>query len=222
MCIYCGTNKYRKIYESHFGPIPKDEDGHSYEIHHIDGNRNNNSLENLQCVSIQEHYDIHYGQGDWAACSKLAARMKMPPKIISMLSTLSNNERVKNKTHNFLGDNNPSHRRVEEGTHNLQGNGSLQRNVQEERVRNGTHHFLGGTLQKRLARKRIEDGSHHFLSGDRQRELAMQQLQENRHNFTKPWKCEYCHKSGKGIGMYNKWHGKNCKKAIIKREESEN
>jgi hypothetical protein len=33
---------YRKIYEQNFGPIPKDGDGRSYDVHHIDGNRNNN------------------------------------------------------------------------------------------------------------------------------------------------------------------------------------
>ena len=37
---------YRKIWETHNGEIPKDTDGRSFEIHHIDGNRNNNSIEN--------------------------------------------------------------------------------------------------------------------------------------------------------------------------------
>ena len=42
MCIYCGTDKYRKIYEQHHGPIPIDESGRTYDIHHIDGNHFNN------------------------------------------------------------------------------------------------------------------------------------------------------------------------------------
>lgn len=53
------TNIYRKIYESHYGPIPIDETGRTYEIHHIDGNSENNDISNLKCVSIQEHYNIH-------------------------------------------------------------------------------------------------------------------------------------------------------------------
>lgn len=85
MTIYTGKN-YRKIYEQHHGPIPKDKDGRSYEIHHIDGNRDNNDPNNLQCVSIQEHYDIHYSQGDWAACLVMAGRMKISPKQKSELS----------------------------------------------------------------------------------------------------------------------------------------
>ena len=47
MNIYSETN-YRKIYEQHYGPIPKDTDGRSYEIHHIDGNHNNNDINNLR------------------------------------------------------------------------------------------------------------------------------------------------------------------------------
>ena len=61
MSIYTGNN-YRKIYESHFGPIPKDDQERSYEIHHIDGNRKNNDPSNLQCLTIQEHYNIHFNQ----------------------------------------------------------------------------------------------------------------------------------------------------------------
>jgi hypothetical protein len=57
---------YRKIYEKIKGPIPK-----GYEIHHIDGNHNNNDIDNLKCVSIQEHYEIHKKQGDWGACRKI-------------------------------------------------------------------------------------------------------------------------------------------------------
>jgi len=34
MSIYRKTN-YRKIYEDHNGPIPVDEDGRTYEIHHL-------------------------------------------------------------------------------------------------------------------------------------------------------------------------------------------
>lgn len=74
---------YRKIWETTNGTIPKDEFGRSYEIHHKDGNRENNELENLICVTIQEHYDIHYKQGDYGACVMIAKRMDMPPEYLS-------------------------------------------------------------------------------------------------------------------------------------------
>lgn len=54
---------YRRIYEHHFGPIPK-----GYHIHHKDGNHSNNEPENLMCVTAQEHFRIHYDQKDYGAC----------------------------------------------------------------------------------------------------------------------------------------------------------
>jgi DNA-binding NarL/FixJ family response regulator len=50
---------YRKLWETHYGPIPKDNMGRTFDIHHIDGNRKNNKIENLICVSLEDHYKIH-------------------------------------------------------------------------------------------------------------------------------------------------------------------
>lgn len=68
---------YRKIWEKINGPIPVDELGRSYEIHHIDGNRSNNSIENLMCISIQDHYDIHKNKGEDAAAWLIGQKMKL-------------------------------------------------------------------------------------------------------------------------------------------------
>ncbi len=94
MCIYCTTNNYRKIYEHHNGPIPVDEDGRTYEIHHIDGNRANNDPSNLLCVSIREHYDIHFSQGDLGACWAIASRMRLSPEHISELARQQNKQQI--------------------------------------------------------------------------------------------------------------------------------
>ena len=54
---------YRKIYESHYGKIPN---GH--HIHHMDGNPFNNDISNLQCVSPEEHAEIHKNEfTKWAS-----------------------------------------------------------------------------------------------------------------------------------------------------------
>lgn len=132
---------YRKIYEENHGPIPKDDNGRSYEIHHIDGSRENNSLENLMCVSIQEHYNIHFKQEDYNACILILERMCLTSDEIaekareialkqledgthnfSKLDFQKRNaiRRVNDGTHHWLGKRNPSHRRVQEGTHNFQ------------------------------------------------------------------------------------------------------
>lgn len=59
--IFINMN-YRKIWENTYGPIPKDPKGRTFDIHHIDGNRNNNNIENLVCLSIEDHYKIHLRQ----------------------------------------------------------------------------------------------------------------------------------------------------------------
>jgi hypothetical protein len=48
-----GVN-YRKIWEQVNGPIPV-----GYHIHHKDGNPYNNSIDNLECLSAEEHMKIH-------------------------------------------------------------------------------------------------------------------------------------------------------------------
>lgn len=102
MCIYCGTTKYRKIYENHYGPIPKDEKGRSYHIHHIDGNRKNNTPSNLQALSVQDHYNVHLAQKDHAACLRLGALLELTAEEMSAHSKKCQLDRVKNGTHPWI------------------------------------------------------------------------------------------------------------------------
>jgi len=80
-------SKHREIWKRHFGEIPKDNDGRSYEVHHKDGNRNNNDINNLMCISIQEHYDVHHRQGDWGAVALISKRMGLPIDYMSKIQT---------------------------------------------------------------------------------------------------------------------------------------
>jgi len=73
---------YRKIWEKYNGPIPLDEFGRKFDIHHIDKNRNNNSIHNLVALSIQEHYDAHYKQRDWNACILIRKRLTLTQQEI--------------------------------------------------------------------------------------------------------------------------------------------
>ena len=77
---------YRKIYIENYGPIPKDSEGRAYHIHHIDGDRKNNDPKNLVALSLQEHYDVHYAQGDWAACRSLSSYMNISVEEKSRLA----------------------------------------------------------------------------------------------------------------------------------------
>jgi hypothetical protein len=72
---------YRKIWEEYYKQaIPKDDKGRSYEIHHIDGNRANNSIENLLCVSIEEHWRVHISRGEMGAANLIAKRFNQAYK----------------------------------------------------------------------------------------------------------------------------------------------
>jgi len=80
---------HRKVWIDAYGKIPKDDTGRTYEIHHIDLNHKNNQLENLQCVSIEEHFQIHKSRGDWGAGAAIARRMKVSVDIQYELNKLA-------------------------------------------------------------------------------------------------------------------------------------
>ncbi len=123
---------YRRIWERINGPIPHDDMGRPYEIHHIDGDRSNNSINNLLCVSIIEHLKIHEQQGNVGACIAIRLRMGQDLSLLRVLasewSKESNRARLANGTHNFITE---QHR-----TNNKQ--------VQRDLITSGNHHFCRG------------------------------------------------------------------------------
>lgn len=131
----------------------------------------------------------------------------------------NNKKRLENGTHIFLNKDfqkEKARKLIEDGTHpvfNLhkdwtcercgfkgRGNGQYNQHIKskkcldffkpketsKDRVNNGTHNFLGSALQK----KRVGDGTH------------PSQI---------PWTCEVCGKSGKGKGIFTRFHGTNCR-----------
>lgn len=177
---------YRKIYEETYGPIPTDEFGRTYDIHHKDGNRNNNCPTNLVALSIQEHYDTHYAQGDHAACLILSYRLGISKEDKSKLASESNRRRSANGTNPFCG---PliNKKKIKDGTHPWIG-GEVSRRNALKLVEEGRHPFSGGKIQSESNAKRIQEGNHNFLGGHIQRK----QLAEGTHNFQKRVKCPMC------------------------------
>jgi hypothetical protein len=219
---------YRKIYEQSHGPIPK-----GYHIHHKDGNHANNHIDNLQCVSPEEHYRIHESQGDYGACWALyrTGHLNISQEERSRISKLLQEKKVEEGNHNFLKLNTSERareinlRRVENGTHNFLG-GEFQRETQLKKVRNGTHHFLDGEVQRKRQLERVQNGSHPFLTDEHREncskriksryENGMHPIQTGNHHFIKnnPSKikkvCPHCNKEAGGSN-YKRWHGDNCK-----------
>lgn len=49
-----GKRLHRIVWEYHNGPVPK-----GYHIHHVDGDRSNNNIENLTCITARDHESQH-------------------------------------------------------------------------------------------------------------------------------------------------------------------
>lgn len=179
-------NEYSKVYVKHYGTLPVDEYGRSYEIHHIDGNPNNNQINNLMAVSIQEHYDIHYKQGDLAACLIMSERMNISPEERSALARDFQLKRTAEGKHHFLG-------------------GKIQRDLARRLVDAGTHNLLGGKIQSESNQRRLKAGTHHLLGS----ENNLNRVKAGTHGSQKKKECPYCHKVVDAIN-YGRWHGDNC------------
>lgn len=226
MCIYCGTKNYRKIYENHHGPIPREGNGRSFEIHHRDGNHSNNDPNNLVALTLQEHYDIHYAQGDYSACLLMKhQRMVKTPEEISEIAKKRNKamyargdhpfqdrewarartqKTIEAGIHNFLGgkiQSQNNQRRVKNGTHHWLGKGHDCSKRQKEKVNSGTHNLLrkpdGSSIGKDISKRLVQEGTHHLLGPDSPTQ--------------KQWSCIHCGKCGKGLSNFSRWHGDNCK-----------
>ena len=137
--------------------------------------------------------------------------------------------RVKEGTHNFLGNKNPNldgrnaKQAMKNGTHN-----SITNNPSTINAQNGTHHWQNGkspNYEGKLNKKLIEEGRHNFLGKETNQKRIdagthnfvgsaanLKMLAEGRHPSQRKMKCS-CGKSV-SVGMYKRWHGDNCKQKV--------
>lgn len=224
----CKTKvNYRKIYEQHYGPIPHDNQGRSFEIHHIDGNRNNNDISNLRAVSLEDHYNIHKMQGDWAACLLIAAKLKLSGEQIREIARNNNlkqladgihpfqsekvkamsRQRVINGTHNWLDSKTQretAKKRLAHSTHEQRSEAAKKR--QKALVEKGTHQFLGGNIGRAANFTRLSNGTHNLLGPG----LNKKRMDEGTHNILIRHTCPYCNRTANGPN-YSRWHGDKCR-----------
>lgn len=115
---------YRKIWEdANNKKIPE-----GYEIHHIDGDNTNNAPENLMCVSIEQHLEIHESQNDWDACQAILMRMDRTEETIAKIRKAASNHQRK---------------LLKEGTHNFQMSKERRRQISQETIAKRETAFLG-------------------------------------------------------------------------------
>jgi hypothetical protein len=198
MCIYCGTEKYRRIYENHYGKIPKEPNGRSYEIHHVDGNHNNNDPINLIAVTLQEHYDIHLFQKDYAACVLIGRKLGVDPETLAKLNRQQNKLRVLNGTHHLLG-------------------GEIQKRSSQVRAQKG---ILGFQNQENLTKankerdkiiqQKIKEGSWILQNKEFHKKHVREQIERGLHCSQKKITCIHCN-NVMDSANYNRSHGENCK-----------
>jgi hypothetical protein len=191
---------YRKIYEEHYGSIPTDDTGRTYEIHHIDGNHSNNSPSNLKAVTIEEHYEIHKANGDWSACLLISSRMKVSAEKKSELSRLAALKRLAEGTHHyrdpeFISRNIERQKKlIEEENHPFQQEEikeltrNIAREVQNERIKTGVHQFLQTDVREKAkiastdAQNRlIVEGKHIFQDETLRKKWTEEQINNGTH-----------------------------------------
>lgn len=189
-----------KEWKKHFGEIPKDKDkdGRSYEVHHLDGDISNNSIDNLICISIDEHYELHKNQGDYNAAVLIAFRMKIKPEDIADTARKGTMKRILAGTHNFQDPNFPR---------------SLYHNI-------GFVVALDTRTNVLVRASKEEFDQHDYYVGANTGRKQKTVHGNRGHNKGKNWtqkqkrentvECPYCHKSGDASGMM-RWHFENCK-----------
>jgi uncharacterized protein YeaC (DUF1315 family) len=67
------------------GPIPIDEYGVTFDIHHADFNPNNNDPSNWIALSVADHYAVHRENKDWYSALLISYRLKKKPDDMALV-----------------------------------------------------------------------------------------------------------------------------------------
>ena len=90
------------------------------------------------------------------------ATQKLEQKWLNMRPDIKNNLRYYNMTN--------------------QAGGGFDREIQLNRIRNGTHHFLGGAIQRESNKRRVKEKRHNFTS-EHAKKCAIARVTSNTHHF---------------------------------------
>lgn len=153
---------YRQKYELFFGKTPK-----GCHVHHIDGNKNNNHILNLIRLTDEDHWLVHFYQGDPVAINrkfvsgaseagKKGGLAKKPNKRKGQkrfdYEIEAINYGIQNKRRTYFGENNP-----------FFGKKHSQKTL--EKFKSKTFSDETKTLMSLAAKKRLKDPTKHPMFG---------------------------------------------------------
>jgi len=104
-------------------------------------------------------------------------------------------KQVDDGTHNFVGDDNPSRKKVKNGTH---------------------HFFTGSAIRDSLndvQRNLVKNGNHYWQSDEHSAETSRRTselIEKKNHPFGKETVCPHCDKKGQ-VAVMKRWHFEKCK-----------
>ena len=128
--------KKKRKYGPNYRALKKEWNPKGFDIHHIDGDKNNDSLENLQIVTPEEHWQIHFNQLEEArkigceesirfnamSCNGLNAMHRLKRPVRGYTFSKEHIENIRNKVvsdetrrrisknhHDVSGENNPNY-----------------------------------------------------------------------------------------------------------------
>lgn len=171
------VNKYRKIWIEKYGEIPLDLDGRSYHIHHIDRDRNNNSIENLKCLSPVDHFIEHFNAGEYHMAYAIAIKYldKDEQNWFGGLSSLAK-----------LAANTRNNAAI--GFRNKELFNRIMKE-QKRKIENRLFHLQKGDIQSRTNKRLVLSGKHNFQTNEnklRVKERNQRQLKDGTHPFKRP------------------------------------
>lgn len=185
-------------------------------VHHIDGNHNNNTPSNLVAITAKEHYNIHFQQGDYAACILLASAAEIDQTELAEIQHMHgiscrdrklgfHSEHFDRKAHiaEIWKNHKPGRKPVTNGV---------------DTIRLKTDDDVMSFLQENPAwRRGVPDSSKKGLSKSKKRltseearRISQERINKGIHNFQIESTCPVCGKKGKGP-MMKRWHFNNCK-----------
>jgi DNA-binding transcriptional regulator YiaG len=202
-------SNYRKLWRDANGQIPIDENGVSHEIHHIDGNHSNNTLSNLKCVSIIEHFQIHLSQGDFAAANRILTKINKIKELREQCG-ITPKELAKYMAENSKGLwSDESKKRAIDTKREKKVGYCDDKKIQSAAGKKGGP--KGGAVVSALHKERgtgVYSREHQQKAG----RMGGHIVGKMHKGKAKPIvTCPHCGKEGGGQALMNRWHFDNCK-----------